>query len=405
MGLSPSLQEGLEAMRFEKATPIQEQAIPIINTGEDLIACAQTGTGKTAAYLIPIIDKMVKANKRGQNNTLVLVPTRELAQQVDQSVEALSYFTDIGSVAVYGGGDGVEFERQRRAMDNGAEIVIATPGRLISILKAASKNKYFSKLEHLVLDEADRMLDMGFHQDILTIISFLPAQRQNLLFSATMPPNIRKLAKEIMDEKPKEISLSIAKPAEKIKQIAYAVLPEQKEKLLDKILAEKSYQSIIIFCSTKSATSSLARQMKRKKYSVAGFSSDIEQNEREAIMLDFKSRKLNMLVGTDILSRGIDVDGIELVVNFDLPMDTDDYVHRVGRTARAERDGTAITFVSPRDMRKFSRMYKDLEAMIELQTLNEDFGVVTHFQMNSSNTNHQKGNQRFPSKRRKPSRN
>lgn len=403
MGLSPSLQEGLEAMRFEKATPIQEQAIPIISNGDDLIACAQTGTGKTAAYLIPIIDKMVKANKRGQNNTLVLVPTRELAQQVDQSVEALSYFTDIGSVAVYGGGDGVEFERQRRAMDNGAEIVIATPGRLISILKAAPKDKYFSQLEHLVLDEADRMLDMGFHQDIVTIISFLPAERQNLLFSATMPPNIRKLAKEIMDEKPAEISLSIAKPAEKIKQIAYAVLPEQKEKLLDKILSEKSYQSIIIFCSTKSATSSLARQMKRKKYSVAGFSSDIEQNEREAIMLDFKSRKLNMLVGTDILSRGIDVDGIELVVNFDLPMDTDDYVHRVGRTARAERDGTAITFVSPRDMRKFSRMYKDLDAMIELQTLSEDFGEVIQFQMSAPNNKSKGGKRRFPPKRRRPS--
>jgi ATP-dependent RNA helicase RhlE len=402
MGLSPSLQEGLEAMRFEKATPIQEQAIPIINSGNDLIACAQTGTGKTAAYLIPIIDKMVKANKRGQNNTLVLVPTRELAQQVDQSVEALSYFTDIGSVAVYGGGDGVEFERQRRAMDNGAEIVIATPGRLISILKAASKDKYFSTLEHLVLDEADRMLDMGFHQDIVTIISFLPKVRQTLLFSATMPPNIRKLAKEIMEETPDEISLSIAKPAEKIKQVAYAVLPEQKEKLLDALLADKSYTSIIIFCSTKSATSSLARQMKRKKYSVAGFSSDIEQTEREAIMLDFKSRKLNMLVGTDILSRGIDVDGIELVVNFDLPMDTDDYVHRVGRTARAEREGTAITFVTPRDMRKFARMYKDLDAMIELQSVSEDMGEVIQFQLESSNSHSNKRSGGSFQNRRKP---
>lgn len=402
MGLSPSLQEGLEAMRFEKATPIQEQAIPIINSGNDLIACAQTGTGKTAAYLIPIIDKMVKANKRGQNNTLVLVPTRELAQQVDQSVEALSYFTDIGSVAVYGGGDGVEFERQRRAMDNGAEIVIATPGRLISILKAASKDKYFSTLEHLVLDEADRMLDMGFHQDIVTIISFLPKVRQTLLFSATMPPNIRKLAKEIMEETPDEISLSIAKPAEKIKQVAYAVLPEQKEKLLDALLADKSYTSIIIFCSTKSATSSLARQMKRKKYSVAGFSSDIEQSEREAIMLDFKSRKLNMLVGTDILSRGIDVDGIELVVNFDLPMDTDDYVHRVGRTARAEREGTAITFVTPRDMRKFARMYKDLDAMIELQSVSEDMGEVIQFQLESSSSHSNKRSGGSFQNRRKP---
>ncbi|TVQ80446.1 MAG: DEAD/DEAH box helicase [Flavobacteriales bacterium] len=380
LNLSPSLSEGLDAMRFEKATPIQEQAIPVIRGGKDLIACAQTGTGKTAAYLIPVIDKMVRENKRGQTKALVLVPTRELALQVDQSVEALSYFTEIGSIAVFGGGDGVDFERQRRAMDNGAEVVVATPGRLISILKASSKGKYFSHLEYLILDEADRMLDMGFHQDILTIISFLPNERQNLLFSATMPPNIRKLAKEIMHN-PSEISLSIAKPAEKIKQSAYAVLPEQKDKLLDTLLSNTQYQSIIIFCSTKSSTSKLGSRMKKKGYSVASFSSDIEQGDRERIMLDFKSRMLNMLVGTDILARGIDVDGIELVVNYDLPSDADDYVHRIGRTARAERDGTAITFVEPRDMRKFSRIYDMVDKRIALETVPSEIGEAIEFRL------------------------
>jgi ATP-dependent RNA helicase RhlE len=368
LNLSQVLQEGLEAMRFDKATPIQEKAIPRILEGKDLIACAQTGTGKTAAYLIPVLDKLVRSGKKGQTNTLVLVPTRELAIQVDQSVEALSYFVDAGSIAVFGGGDGIEWERQKRAMENGAEIVVATPGRLISMLKAAPKGKYFSQLEHLILDEADRMLDMGFYQDIMTIISFLPEKRQNLLFSATMPPKIRKLAREIMCE-PDEISLSIAKPAEKIKQFAYMTHPEQKDALLDHILKEKDYRSIIIFCSTKSAANTLGRKMRRKKYSVESFSSDIEQNERERIMLDFKNKKLNMLVGTDILARGIDVDGIELVVNYDLPSDADDYVHRVGRTARAEREGTAITFVEVKEQRKFARIYEVTDKAITILPL------------------------------------
>ncbi len=409
--LSEQLQEGLEAMRFEKATPIQEQAIPIILNGDDLIACAQTGTGKTAAYLIPVLDKVVRSGTKKQTTTLILVPTRELAVQVDQAVEALSYFVDAGSVAVFGGGDGVEFERQRRGMTEGAEVVVATPGRLISMLKAAPKGKYFSKLQHLILDEADRMLDMGFYQDIMTIIHFLPKNRQNLLFSATMPPNIRKLAKEIMVN-PKEISLSIAKPAEKIAQFAYGVFPEQKNNLLDHILKEKDYQSIIIFCSTKSATSTLGRNMKRKGYSVESFSSDIEQDERERIMLDFKNRKLNMLVGTDILARGIDVDGIELVVNFDLPSDADDYVHRVGRTARAERDGTAITFLEEKDQRKFANIYEVTEKKITILPLPESLGKGPDVDLTgkrghkSNNKRRRSGNQRNKSKRpfKKPKR-
>ncbi|MCC5917115.1 MAG: DEAD/DEAH box helicase [Cryomorphaceae bacterium] len=379
--LSDSLQEGLEAMRFEKATPIQEKAIPIIKTGKDLIACAQTGTGKTAAYLIPILDRIVREKSQNRTRALILVPTRELALQVDQSVEALSYFIEAGSVAVFGGGDGVEFERQRRGLENGADIVVATPGRLISMLKAAPKGKYFSRLDHLVLDEADRMLDMGFYQDIMTIIDFLPEERQNLLFSATMPPKIRKLAKEIMTN-PEEISLSIAKPAEKIAQFAYMVYPEQKEALLDHVLKQKDFTSIIIFCSTKSSANSLGRRMQRKNYSVASFSSDVEQDERERIMLDFKNRKINMLVGTDILARGIDVDGIELIINFDLPSDADDYVHRVGRTARAERDGTAISFVENKEQRKFSRIYEVTEKGITILPVPEFLGEGPTFDPN-----------------------
>lgn len=386
-------------MRFEKATPIQEQAIPIIQKNKDLIACAQTGTGKTAAYLIPVLDKMVRNGIKGETNVLVLVPTRELAVQVDQSVEALSYFIDVGSVAVFGGGDGVEFERQRRGMENGAEVVVATPGRLISMLKVAPKGKYFSKLQHLILDEADRMLDMGFHQDIMTIISFLPEQRQNLLFSATMPNNIRKLAKDIMHE-PEEITLSIAKPAEKIAQFAYGVHPEQKDALLDHLLKEKDFRSIIIFCSTKSATNALGRRMMRKGYSVESFSSDIEQDERERIMLDFKNRKLNMLVGTDILARGIDVDGIELVVNYDLPSDADDYVHRVGRTARAEREGTAITFVEQKDHRKFARIYEVTDKGISIMPLPESLGEGPTIHLDAPRSSNNK--RPFNNKRRKP---
>ncbi len=398
LNLSETLQEGLEAMRFEKATPIQEQAIPIIQKNNDLIACAQTGTGKTAAYLIPVLDKMVRNGIKGETNVLVLVPTRELAVQVDQSVEALSYFIDVGSVAVFGGGDGVEFERQRRGMENGAEVVVATPGRLISMLKAAPKGKYFSKLQHLILDEADRMLDMGFHQDIMTIISFLPEKRQNLLFSATMPNNIRKLAKDIMHN-PEEITLSIAKPAEKIAQFAYGVHPDQKDALLDHLLKEKDFRSIIIFCSTKSATNALGRKMMRKGYSVESFSSDIEQDERERIMLDFKNRKLNMLVGTDILARGIDVDGIELVVNYDLPSDADDYVHRVGRTARAEREGTAITFVEPKDQRKFARIYEVTDKGVAIMPLPESLGKGPGIQLDGPHSNKK---QPFNKNRRKP---
>jgi ATP-dependent RNA helicase RhlE len=319
-----TLLDGLDAMGFETPTPIQHQAIPVILSGKDLIACAQTGTGKTAAYLLPVMHKITEQG-HGKINTLIISPTRELAQQIDQQVEGFAYFTGISSIPVYGGGDGNIFAQQLKAMREGADIIIATPGRLMALL-TSSGSVDMSSIQHLILDEADRMLDMGFYDDIVRIISYLPAQRQTLLFSATMPPKIRQLANKILNE-PEQINIAISKPAEGILQQAYMAYDTQKVALLKHILTEKEKNR--------------------------AFHSDLEQLEREALMRDFRSRKVQILIGTDILSRGIDVDGISLVVNFDVPPDPEDYIHRIGRTARAESTGTAITFINPRDQRRF----------------------------------------------------
>ena len=346
----PDLVEGLLAMNYTKPTPIQEQAIPQILAGKDLIACAQTGTGKTAAYLLPILHNIVNTDHR-HLNTLIIAPTRELALQIDQQIEALAYFINVSSITVYGGGSGAVWEQQKKAMKLGADIVIATPGRLISMLNVGDIN--LKHLEHLVLDEADRMLDMGFYDDIVRIISYLPADRQTLLFSATMPPKIRALANQILNH-PSEISISISKPAEGILQQAYMTYDNQKFGLLRHIFGETEYKSVIIFCSRKETVKKLAAELKRVIPSLAAFHSDLEQEQREEIMRAFKNKQLQVLVGTDILSRGIDVDGIDLVINFDVPPDGEDYVHRIGRTARAASTGTAITFINPDDMYRFA---------------------------------------------------
>jgi ATP-dependent RNA helicase RhlE len=351
------LLDGLDAMGFDTPTPIQEQAIPEILDGHDLIACAQTGTGKTAAYLLPVMNKIVQSG-HSRLNTLILAPTRELAQQIDQQVQGLSYFTGISSIAVYGGGDGNIFIQQQRALRQGADIIIATPGRLISLL-TSSGSADMSNLQHLILDEADRMLDMGFYEDIIRISNYLPESRQTLLFSATMPPKIRALANKIL-KSPKQINIAISKPAEGILQQAYMAYDEQKLRLLKSILEKKEHKSIIIFASTKDKVKELDREFKRSNLSIKAFHSDLEQPEREAIMLDFRNNKVEVLIGTDILSRGIDVDGIGLVINYDVPPDPEDYVHRIGRTARAESTGTAITFINPKDQRRFH----DIEELI-----------------------------------------
>lgn len=366
------LLDGLEAMGFTKPTPIQELAIPVILANKDLIACAQTGTGKTAAYVLPIIDKII-SSQFSHLNTLILAPTRELAVQIDQQVQGFSYYVPVSSIAIYGGGDGAIWDQQKKALKAGADIIIATPGRLISQL--ASGDIKLDKLEHLILDEADRMLDMGFYEDIVKIISYLPKERQTILFSATMPPKIRTLASKIL-YKPEQISIAISKPAEGILQQAYLTYDTQKIPLLGEIFKNTAYQSVIIFAGTKERVKSLQFELKRIGLKAKSFHSDLEQKEREDLMNEFRSRKLQVLIGTDILSRGIDVDGIDLVVNFDVPPDPEDYVHRIGRTARAESKGTAITFINEKDQRRFHAIETLIEKEVPKIPLPEFLGAA-----------------------------
>ncbi|MGN6645866.1 MAG: DEAD/DEAH box helicase, partial [Cytophaga sp.] len=305
------LLDSLSSMGFNKPTPIQEESIPVILSDKDLMACAQTGTGKTAAYMLPILHKIIESNSDGLN-TLVLVPTRELAIQIDQQIEGFSYFINVSSIAVYGGGDGATWDQQRKALTDGANIVIATPGRLLAQLQSGTAN--LKQIKHLVLDEADRMLDMGFYDDIIRIINYLPADRQTIMFSATMPAKMRALANKLMKD-PVQVNIAISKPAEGILQQAYLVYNEQKNKLIKHILSTGNYNSIIIFSSTKEHVKKLERDLSSMGFSLKGFHSDLEQEEREEIMRAFKSRQLQLLIGTDILSRGIDIDGIDLVIN------------------------------------------------------------------------------------------
>ncbi len=357
-------------MGFKNATPIQEKAIPVILERRDLIACAQTGTGKTAAYLLPILHNVVRAEVR-HLNTLIIAPTRELAQQIDQQVEGFSYFLGVSSLSVYGGGDGATWDQQRKALDEGADIIIATPGRLIAML--ASGTIKFDHLQHLVLDEADRMLDMGFFEDIVKIISYLPKDRQTLLFSATMPPKIRLLAGKILRD-PAEINIAIAKPAAGILQQAYVVHDEQKGGLLKHVLKTTPWSSAIIFASTKEVVKKLDRAFQKGGLPVRAFHSDLEQAEREEILRGFKNKQITILIGTDVLSRGIDVEGISLVINYDVPPDPEDYVHRVGRTARAETTGTAVTFINSRDQRKFQAIERLIGYAVTKLPLPEELG-------------------------------
>ncbi len=336
-------------MGIRTPTPIQEKAIPVIMQQKDLIACAQTGTGKTATYLLPILNKIIHTEKR-HLNTLIIAPTRELAQQIDQQIEGFGYFLGVSSISIYGGGDGATWDQQRKALEEGADIIIATPGRLIALL--ATGKIILDHLEHLVLDEADRMLDMGFYDDIVKIINYLPKQRQTVLFSATMPPKIRTLANKILNQ-PVEINIAIAKPAAGILQQAYVVYDEQKWALIKHVLKTYTWNSVLIFASTKENVKKLDAAFERAGLAAKAFHSDLDQQEREQILRAFKNKQINMIIGTDVLSRGIDVEGISLVINFDVPPDPEDYVHRVGRTARAETTGTAITFINEKDQRKF----------------------------------------------------
>lgn len=355
--------EGISAMGYEKPTPIQEAAIPVILEGCDLLACAQTGTGKTAAFMLPILS--ILANQEHDTttvDTLVIVPTRELALQIDQQVEGFAYFAPVSSIAVYGGNDGTNWDRQRQALEHGAEIIVATPGRLLQHIQMGYVN--LRGVKHLVLDEADRMLDMGFYDDIMAIVAQLPAKRQTLMFSATMPQNIRKLAKSILID-PVEINLAVSKPAENILQAVYHVHASHKLSLLAELLGKKDVvQSAIVFASTKAEVKSIEGKLRNEGVSVAAMHSDLEQKQRETVMRDFRNRKFQVLVATDIVARGIDIEDIDLVVNYDVPADPEDYVHRIGRTARAQSDGVAITFVSPDQQKRLKSIENFLGSKI-----------------------------------------
>lgn len=360
-GFNETLLDALYYMGFENATPIQVQAIPKILEGKDVLASAQTGTGKTAAFMLPTINKMLE---EGADNTtaLIICPTRELALQIDQQIQGFSYTTNISSIALYGGGSGQEWETQSRALKSGVNIVVATPGKLISFIN--NKQLNCDTIKYLILDEADRMLDIGFYDDIMTVAKKLPKTRQTLLFSATMPKKIVKLSSEILND-PVHISIAISKPAEKILQAAYLVYDENKMALLKSLIKDKpKYKSIIVFSGKKKNVSKIVSGLKRAGIESSGISSDLDQKKREEVMLAFRAKNVRVLVGTDVISRGIDVKDIDLVINYDVPRDAEDYVHRIGRTARAAAEGVGITFINPDDMRNFSNIEKLIEKEI-----------------------------------------
>jgi ATP-dependent RNA helicase RhlE len=395
------LTEGILSMGYNSPTLIQEMAIPVILEGKDLIACAQTGTGKTASYLLPILHKISQSGHEHRTTTLILAPTRELAQQIDQQVEGLAYFTGLSSIAVYGGGDGIVYEQQRRGIQNKVDILIATPGRLIAHLTSGVLK--LDQVKYLILDEADRMLDMGFMGDIMRIIRDIPADRQTLLFSATMPGPIRKLANSILRH-PEQINLATSQPAEGINQQIYKVHEDQKARLVTLLLKNKSYTSTIIFANTKDKVKQLNRELRAAHIKVSAFHSDFEQNEREKILLDFKNRTLPVIIGTDALSRGIDVEGIDLVINYDVPSDPEDYIHRIGRTARAETTGTAITLVNGRDIRKLKNIELLIGKSIIENTLPPELGEAPAFEEHKPSENRNRNRNKFK-KRKNPGKN
>lgn len=351
--------EGIEAMNFQEMTPVQEHTIPVILEGRDIIGCAQTGTGKTAAYTLPLLNRLLcEGNPDNKVRAVIMVPTRELAQQIDMQFEGFSYFLPISTIVVYGGGDGAGWDQQKKGMLMGADVVIATPGRLIAHL--ANSGIDLSHVDYFILDEADRMLDMGFQDDIMQIVKHLPAKRQTILFSATLPPKIRQLAKQILHN-PAEVNIAISKPNEAIVQSAYICYETQKMAIIQELFDKSPDKKTIIFSSSKQKVKDLAYALKKKGMNATAMHSDLEQEQRESVMLDFKNGKTDILVATDIVARGIDIDDIALVINYDVPHDPEDYIHRIGRTARANADGVAITFVCEAEQGKFHRIEKFIE--------------------------------------------
>lgn len=370
--LDDRILDALDAMRFDECTPIQEQAIPPLLEGRDLVGVAQTGTGKTAAYLLPIINRLCTEDMpKDAINCIIMSPTRELAQQIDQAMEGFSYFLPVSSVAVYGGNDGIRYEQELRGMQLGADMLIATPGRLISHMQLG--NIDLSRVSIFVLDEADRMLDMGFIDDITKIIKQLPKERQTMLFSATMPDEIKKLVREILHD-PVFVEIAITKPAEGIQQSAYICTEAQKNGILKHLFKQESLKRVLVFAGSKQKVKELAIILRRAGIRLDEMHSDLDQKQRDLVMRDFKAGRTDVLVATDIISRGIDIDDIAVVINYDVPRDVEDYVHRIGRTARAGRGGRAITLVSERDQMYFARIEKTLEKVIDKNPLPEGLG-------------------------------
>lgn len=363
--------EGIEASNYETATPVQEQVIPSILSGRDIIASAQTGTGKTAAFLLPVMNTLLNNHVDGQVGALIIVPTRELAIQIAQHIEGLSYFTHLSSIAIYGGSDAQNFVAEKKALQMGADIIVCTPGRMIAHLNMGYVN--LKGLQFLVLDEADRMLDMGFQDDINRIIKALPEKRQNLLFSATMPEKIRQLARKILHN-PVEVNIAISRPPEKVVQKAFIVYEPQKLPLIKKLLKETAYKNALIFCSKKQTVKQLRRELRQGGFNIEEIHSDLEQSQRESVLQAFTSGRIPILVATDILSRGIDIDTIDLVINYDVPHDGEDYVHRIGRTARAEADGVAYTLVSEKEQNRFASIEKLIDKEVEKGLIPHELG-------------------------------
>ncbi|MDE5632177.1 MAG: DEAD/DEAH box helicase, partial [Muribaculaceae bacterium] len=372
LSLSDDILDALDAMHFEECTPIQEQSIDLILEGRDLIACAQTGTGKTAAYLLPVIDLLADTEATPKVKCVIMVPTHELAQQIDRQMEGFAYYIPVSSLAIHGGNDGKEFARQQHALRQGADMVIATPGRLLAHMKMGYVD--LSEVEFFILDEADRMLDMGFSDDIMRIVAQLPKKRQTLMFSATMPKKIQQLAATILTD-PAEVKIAVSKPAEKIDQSAFICHEGQKEALLKHLFAQGHNKRVIVFSSSKQKVKELTQAMRKAHWKAAEMHSDLDQKAREEVMLGFRAGRIDIVIATDIISRGIDIDDIAMVVNYDVPREAEDYVHRVGRTARANTDGIAVTFVSERDQSRFGFIERFLGKEVRKAELPAEIGT------------------------------
>ncbi|MBQ2540415.1 MAG: DEAD/DEAH box helicase [Paludibacteraceae bacterium] len=372
LALSDEVLDALWDMHFDVCTPVQEETIPVILAGRDVISCAQTGTGKTAAYILPLLTNLAyDGHDPDKLNAIIMAPTRELAQQIDQQMEGFGFYVPFSSVAVYGGKDNGAWGNQVSGLQKGADIVIATPGRLLSQMNIYDVD--FSGVKYFILDEADRMLDMGFYDDIMTIVRKLPKDRQTIMFSATMPPKIRQMAKAIM-HKPVEVQIAVSRPPETIRQMYVRLFEAQKPGFVQLALQGRNLKKVIVFAGKKQRVKDLTRTLRTLRIDARAMHSDLEQQERDEVMLDFRNGKVDVLVATDVVSRGIDVTDVPLVVNYDVPHDPEDYVHRIGRTARAENSGEAITLVSPEDARYWSKIERFLKKDIERLVLPDQLG-------------------------------